>query len=119
MPGKRTAFMTGVSRIVRCIFNTQFRIYLKKSMSYSISLLKSGKVDPKKVIIKLSKQRDVNRILKTKYSMKKVCPTDTEIPSIYVNQNLYRYYKLLWLKCKTLSKINVMISFGFLLVIVG
>ena len=41
--------------------------------------LKFGKVETRKLIIKLSKRKDVHEILKTKFSFKKVNLTDTGI----------------------------------------
>ena len=58
-----------------------------------------------KVIIKLSKRKDVYRILKAKSSFKNSDVTENGIPPntpIFVNQSLCSYFKLLWSKCKKL-----------------
>ena len=55
-----------------------------------------------KVIIKLSKRKDVYRILKAKSSFKDPDVTENGIPPntpIIVNQSLCSYYKFLWSKC--------------------
>ena len=51
-----------------------------------------------KVIMKLSKRKDVYQVLKAKPSLKNADLTGTGIPpgtSIFANQNLCRYYKFL------------------------
>ena len=58
-----------------------------------------------KVIIKLSKRKDVYRILKAKSSFKNSDVTENGIPPntpIFVNQSLCSDFKLLWSKCKKL-----------------
>ena len=65
--------------------------------------LKSNNNALQKVIIKFSKQEDVYCVLKAKSSFKNIDVTENGIPPntpIFVNQNLYSYYKFLWLKCK-------------------
>ena len=64
--------------------------------------LKSNNNAPQKVIIKLSKRKDVYRILKAKSSFKDPDVTENGIPPntpIIVNQSLCSYYKFLWSKC--------------------
>ena len=63
------------------------------------------KANPKKVIIKLSKRKDVARVMNNKKKLKSMKPQNIGLPSgckIYVNESLYKYYKYLWWKCKLL-----------------
>ena len=65
--------------------------------------LKSTNNATQKVITKLSKRKDLYRVLKAKSSLKNVDLNVTGIPpgtTIFVNQSLCRYYKFLWSKCK-------------------
>ena len=65
--------------------------------------LKSRNNAPQKVIIKLSKRKDVHRILKAKSSFKNAYVTENGIPPntpIFLNQSLCSYDKFLWSKCK-------------------
>ena len=60
--------------------------------------LKSSSNAPQKVIIKLSKRKDVYRILKAKSNFTNANVTENGIPSdipIFVNQSLCGYYKFL------------------------
>ena len=60
--------------------------------------LKSSNSAPQKVIIKLSKRKDVYRILKAKSNFTNANVTENGIPSdipIFVNQSLCGYYKFL------------------------
>ena len=64
------------------------------------------KANPKKVIIKLSKRKDVARVMKNKKKLKSLKPKNTGFPSgskIYINESLCKYYKYLWRKCKLLQ----------------
>ena len=65
--------------------------------------LKSTNNTLQKVIAKLSKRKDVYRVLKAKSSLKNADLNGTGIPPgtpIFVNQSLCRYHKFLWSKCK-------------------
>ena len=67
-----------------------------------------------KVIMKLSKRKDVYRVLNAKPSLKNVDLNGTGIPPgspIFVSQSLRRYYKFLLSKCKRLWLNNVVESF--------
>ena len=62
--------------------------------------------NPKKVIIKLSKRKDVARVMNNKKKLKSMKPQNIGLPSgckIYINENLCKYYKYLWWKCKLLQ----------------
>ena len=64
----------------------------------------SSQVSPKKVIIKLSKRKDVIKVLNKKKELKDKDLTDLGIENtIYINESLCREYKLLWNKCKSLK----------------
>ena len=76
--------------------------------------LKSTNNTPQKVIVKLSKRKDVYRVLKAKSSLKNADLNETGIPPgtpIFVNQSLCRYHKFLWSKCKKLWLNKVVESF--------
>ena len=64
------------------------------------------KANPKKVIIKLSKRKDVARVMNNKKKLKSMKPQNIGLPSdckIYINESLCKYYKYLWWKCKLLQ----------------
>ena len=64
------------------------------------------KVNPKKVIIKLSKRKDVARVMNNKKKLKSMKPQNIGLPSgckVYINESLCKYYKYLWWKCKLLQ----------------
>ena len=64
------------------------------------------KANPKKVIIKLSKRKDVTRVMNNKKKLKSMKPQNIGLPSgckIYINESLCKYYKYLWWKCKLLQ----------------
>ena len=64
-----------------------------------------SKARPKKVIIKLSKRKDVFSILKRKKKLKSVDITKVGLPQgslVFINQSLCSYYKYLWSICKRL-----------------
>ena len=64
------------------------------------------KANPKKVIIKLSKRKDVARVMNNKKKLKSMKPQNIGLPSgckIYINENLCKYHKYLWWKCKLLQ----------------
>ena len=76
--------------------------------------LRSTNNTPQKVIMKLSKRKDVYRVLKAKPSLKNVDLNGTGIPPgtpIFVNQSLCRYHKFLWSKCKKFWLNKVVESF--------
>ena len=57
------------------------------------------KANPKKVIIKLSKRKDVTRVMNNKKKLKSMKPQNIGLPSgckIYINESLCKYYKYLW-----------------------
>ena len=64
------------------------------------------KANPKKVIIKLSKRKDVARVMNNKKKLKSMKPQNIGLPSgckVYINEILCKYYKYLWWKCKLLQ----------------
>ena len=64
------------------------------------------KANPKKAIIKLSKRKDVVRVMTNKKKLKSMKPQNIGLPSdckIYINESLCKYYKYLWWKCKLLQ----------------
>ena len=64
------------------------------------------KANPKKVIIKLSKRKDVARVMNNKKKLKSMKPQNIGLPSgckVYINESLCKYYKYLWWKCKLLQ----------------
>ena len=64
------------------------------------------KANPKKVIIKLLKRKDVATVMNNKKKLKSMKPQNIGLPSgckIYINESLYKYYKYLWWKCKLLQ----------------
>ena len=62
---------------------------------------------PKKVINKLSKRKDVARVMSNKKKIKSMKLQNIGLPSnscnIYINKSLCKYYKYLWWKCKLLQ----------------
>ena len=74
----------------------------------------STKNTSQKVIIKLSKRKDVYRVLKAKPSLKNVDLNGTGIPPdtpTFVNQSPCKYYKFLSSKCKNFWLNKVVESF--------
>ena len=64
------------------------------------------KANPKKVIIKLSKRKDVVRVMTNKKKLKSMKPQNIGLPSdwkIYINESLCKYCNYLWWKCKLLQ----------------
>ena len=64
------------------------------------------KANPKKVMIKLSKRKDVATVMNNKKKLKSMKPQNIDLPSgckIYINERLCKYYKYLWWKCKLLQ----------------
>ena len=58
---------------------------------------------PKKVIIKLSRRKDADKIRRAKKKLRGLNLSSTGINSaVYINDSLCRYYKNLWAKCKKL-----------------
>ena len=58
---------------------------------------------PKKVIIKMSRRKDADKIRRAKKKLKGLNLSSIGIDSaVYINDNLCRYYKNLWAKCKKL-----------------
>ena len=67
--------------------------------------LKSSNNAPQKVIMKLSKRKDVYHVLKAKSSFKNADVTVNGIPpniTVFVNQSICSYCKFLWSKYKKL-----------------
>ena len=59
------------------------------------------------VIVKLSRRKDCQRILESKQKLKDVTLNDLDLPgnsTIYINQSLCPYYRMLWSKSKDLHK---------------
>ena len=66
----------------------------------------------KRVIIKFSKRKDVDKIRKNKKNLKTANLTSLNIHNpVYVNDSLCKYYKSLWIKCKRLRDGNEIHSF--------
>ena len=68
--------------------------------------LLNQKANPGKVIFKLSKRKDVARVINNKKKLKSLKPQNVGLPSgckIYINESLYKCYKYLWWKCKLLQ----------------
>ena len=64
------------------------------------------KANPKKVIIKLSKRKDVARVINNKKKLKSMKPQNIGLPSgckIYINESLCKYNKYMWWKYKFLQ----------------
>ena len=64
------------------------------------------KANPKKVIIKLSKRKDVVRVMNNKKKLKSMKPQNIGLPSgckVYINKSLCKYCKYFWWKCKLLQ----------------
>ena len=58
---------------------------------------------PKKVIIKMSRRKDADKIRRAKKNLKGLNLSSIGINSaVYINDSLCRYYKNLWAKCKKL-----------------
>ena len=73
-----------------------------------------SKTRPKKVIIKLSKRKDVFNILQRKKKLKSVDITKVGLPQgslVFINQSLCSYYKYLWSLCKRLHSKKLIHSF--------
>ena len=73
-----------------------------------------SKARPKKVIIKLSKRKDVFSILQPKKKIKSVNITKVHLPQeslVFVNQSLCSYYKYLWSFCIRLHSKKLIRSF--------
>ena len=69
---------------------------------------------PKKVIIKLSRRKDVHRIIKNKSKLKQINTSSINLPAhckLYINESLCKYYKYLWWKCKLLQSRDCIDSF--------
>ena len=66
----------------------------------------------RRVIIKCSKRKDVDRIRKNKKKLKTVDLRSLNIHNpVYINDSLCWYYKSLWIKCKRLRDANQIHSF--------
>ena len=66
----------------------------------------------KKVIVKFSKRKDVDRVRKSKRKLKTTNLSSIGISNpVYVNDSLCKYYKYLWSKCKKLLNGSFIHSF--------
>ena len=73
-----------------------------------------SKAGPNKVIIKLSKRKDVFSMLQRKKKLKPVDITNVGLPQgslVFINQSLRSYYKYLWSLCKRLHSKKLIQSF--------
>ena len=62
-----------------------------------------SRAGPKKVIIKMSRRKDADKIRRAKKKLKGLNLSSIGINSaVYINDSLCRYYKNLWAKCKKL-----------------
>ena len=70
--------------------------------------LKPGSV----TIVKLSRRKDVHKIIFNKNKLKDVDATTMGLnPKVYINESLSKPYKLLWNRCKGLKKDKIIASF--------
>ena len=72
------------------------------------------KANPKKVIIKLLKRKDVARVINNKKKLKSMKPQNIGLPSgckIHINESLCKCCKYLWQKCKLLKTCGSIQSF--------
>ena len=60
--------------------------------------------DNNKIIVKFSKRKTAQLVLKEKKKFSSIDPRSIDIPSgkAYLNESLCKYYKFLWSKCKQL-----------------
>ena len=66
----------------------------------------------KKVIIKLSRRKDANKIRRVKKNLKNLNLSSLGIKNpVFINGSLCSYYKMLWSKCKKLSSNKLIIAF--------
>ena len=73
--------------------------------------IKSSK-SPKKVIVKLSRRKDANKIRLLKKGLKGMNLSSLGIDStVYINDSLCSYYKMLWGKCRKLLLNKYIYSF--------
>ena len=73
-----------------------------------------SKGSPKKVILKLSHQKDSRRVLLNKKKLKQLKPEFLHLPAgvkIYINESLCPYYIKLWTKCGKLWDAKRILSF--------
>ena len=63
------------------------------------------------VIIKLSKRKDVMKVLHSKNKLKDLDLQDIGLGNVYINESLCNHYKLIWSKSKMLYKRKVISSF--------
>ena len=73
-----------------------------------------SKFRPKKVVVKLSKRKDMFNILQRKKKLKSVDNAKVGLPQgylVFINQNLCSYYKYLWSLCKRLHSKKLIYSF--------
>ena len=73
-----------------------------------------SKDSPKKVIFKLSRQKDSRRVLLNKKKLEQLKPETLNWPAgvkIYINEIICPYYKKLWTKCRKLRDAKRVLSF--------
>ena len=73
-----------------------------------------SKGSPKKVIFKLSRQKDSRRVLLNKKKLEQLKPETLNWPAgvkIYINEIICPYYKKLWTKCRKLRDAKRVLSF--------
>ena len=72
------------------------------------------KKDSDRTIIKFSKRKDCQQVLKVKKDLKNMSFTDIDLPvgtTLYMNESLCSYYRWLWSSCKKLRHANIIDSF--------
>ena len=72
----------------------------------------SSKNGTKRVVVKVSKRKDATKIRSSKRKLKDMDLTSIGINNtVYKNDSLYMYYKMLWRKCKSLRTNKLIHSF--------
>ena len=94
-------------------------VFIDKSNVEACHRLKS-KIKPNKTIIKLSRRKDVSKILTNYKNLKDLDLTDIGLENeVYINESLCKAYRNIWSKCKSLWKNKYLhafwVSFGGML----
>ena len=72
------------------------------------------KKDSDRTIVKFSKRKDCQQVMKIKKDLKSMSFTDIDLPTgtkIYINESLCSYYRWLWSNCKKLKNANIIHTF--------
>ena len=68
-------------------------------------MIKTYSQSDKKTIVKFSKRKVCQQVLRVKEELKNIDPSELDFPegtAIFINESLCSYYKMLWNKCKKL-----------------